>query len=524
MRSLLKRLCPLCIVLLMSVVCSGCTSGQDGAAAITIVEESYDHSSKNAFYPRPSFTGEGSRQDVLTVNMEDGLFFCFTTDTAQADDFINAQRTLLYFLADHGVEAGKLTYYATDYDDSFSDSGKKAAYIALSSVRTYQQVLVTLQSLWGDYTDYGYVYAMANAIAVQLRWQTDGIEPVEKTSLDAFFSETPAAICLLYPCFSTKFASEETVNCCKTLSSRLFEEIDLSAVLAVPIEVQLDDYYILVGTYAEEISVPFIRQTCGYAYYGEYLPLRILTSYAQLMVDNDYLDFNSDLYGDYFSDYESIFKTANTIDAEIIAAVESFDLETEAGILSINWLSGDSAIRKFGKELANYFEASLQEVYVTTIQGYLHEYYHHIEHLLSSDLGECWQSQAFCEIGRAHSQYAQYAMETPFTQREQMIELFTSCTGRSYQPGLDDYYEAYDILCYIAGEYELDYYAGGNAINSFNRYLINLYGENTVCDLMLSPETAEDITGKTWDELEAEWKQYIRNKYVGVEIPDWVNN
>ena len=78
-------------------------------------------------------------------------------------------------------------------------------------------------------------------------------------------------------------------------------------------------------------------------------------------------------------------------------------------------------------------------------------------------------------------------------------------------------------MCYATNEYELDYYNGRNAINSFTNYLIDLYGEDAIFNLMLFPETVWDITAKNWEELEAEWKQHIHDKYAGVEIPEWIS-
>lgn len=511
------------ILALTSII--GCTSVEHDDAelpTIVVIDEHYDYSTKKALYSRPALISQGARRDALKATTEDGVFFCFTDSTDQADDFINAQRTLLLFLQNKGVEPQKLKYVATDYDDSFSDSSKNTAYIAFSSIRTYRQVLVTLHALWEDYTDYGYVYAMSNAIADHLGWQTDTFEPVERTAMDAFFSENPGAINLLYPGFTTIFASEEIANYSKALSVSIFDDIDWCAALEKSIDVQLDDYYALVSRYAEKIGVPFTRQTCGYAYRGEFLPLCIKTRYAQLIIDRNYSDYYSDMYGGYFSDYVSVYQTANIIDRETTEAVEYFGLEDSAGIISINWFSGESAKAQFGKPLVNHYNPYVQEVNVTTINGYLHEYYHHIEHLMNPNLGECWQSQAFCEIGRSHSQHSLYSVEKPMTEIKQWIDLFYSCTGRSYQPGVDDYFESYDIMCYVTNEFELDYYNGRNAINSFTHYLIDLYGENAIFNLMLFPETVGDVTGKEWDELETEWISSVGNKFEGVEIPEWV--
>lgn len=515
------------LALFALAACSPNRPSDMASTPVLPIEESYEYTVKNsALHRRPAFVQTFPHQESLTVRLDDGMFVCVTTESAVADDFINAQRTLLRFLRDRGVETRSLQYYAVDYDDSFSDSGEDKAYIALSSTKSDRQVLVTLQALWGDFTEYGYVYALANAIAEQLRWQTEPVSPIERASMDAFFSENPAAINLLYPSFTVKYASEETVKNCKALSTRLLEKIDWSAALALPVDEQLEHYYALVSGYAKEISAPFTRQTCGYAYYGANLPLRILTTYAQLFVDNDYLDINESIYGDYFSHYDAIYETANIIDREITEAVEHFGLENEAGVISMEWMSGDTAAKKFGKRLANYCDPRVRKIYLTTIQGYLHEYYHHIEILLNPDRAPgsplFWQSQAFCEIGRSHSYHAQYDLHRLFNDDKKWEDLFYTCAGHANEMGENDFFEAYDIFCYVTDYYELDYYNGRNGLNSFNRYLIERYGEDAVYDIMLFPETISDVTGKTWEELEEEWVQHIRNKYTDVDIPDWV--
>lgn len=525
MKNNLRRICIIFLILIMIAVC-GCKSAQESnsiAPSLAPVEEVYDYSAQNAFYSRPAFTNQGTRRDVLKASTEDGLFFCFTEDTALADDFINAQRTLLQFLKSNGVALRELSYFATDYDDSFSDSDEDDAFIALSAAKTYRQILVTLQALWGDYTDYGYIYALSNAIADELGWQTDSHSTVEHSDLNTFFTNNPDAIHLLYPSFSLSFASEETVNNCKSLSIYLFKKIAWNSVLEKPIDIQLDDYRTFIANYAGELGISFTRHACGYAYSGEYLPLRILTTYAQLIIDQNYFDYYTN-NGQYFDDYVSIYQTASVIDQEISDAVSYFDLEDRAGTISINWLSAESAEIKHGKQLVNFYKPALQEVTVTTITAYLHEYYHHLEHLLNPTLGQCWQQQAFCEIGRSHSVYSLQMLERAFTQDENWANLFIQCTGRNYQANVNDYFETYDILCYVTNEFELDYYTGRNGINSFIHYLIDLCGEDVVYQVMLFPETVHEYTEKTWDELEADWKDHIQDKFKDIAIPEWVES
>jgi hypothetical protein len=58
---------------------------------------------------------------------------------------------------------------------------------------------------------------------------------------------------------------------------------------------------------------------------------------------------------------------------------------------------------------------------------------------------------------------------------------------------------------------------------SFNRYLTDIYGLDSVYDMMIQPDTVEDTTGKTWETLILEWETHIRNKYSGKVIPDWLD-
>lgn len=503
----------------------GCGTNNSALTPVTPVEESYEFTEKNQVYTRPAMTSEERRLDSLTLTLDDGFYFCITTDAEKATEFINAQRTLLQFLSDSGVETGKLRYYAVDYDDSFSDSESNKAYIALSHVKSYRQVLVTLQTLWGDYTDYGYVFHVANAIAAHLGWQTATVEAVEQSTLDTFFAENPDALNLVYPCFTTTYADKETVRNCYALSSRFFEKINLREALTKPIDEQVNDFRALVDTYAQEISVTFDRQKNGYAYFGEYLPLKILTTYTKHIVDRGYEDSTSPAYeaiGDYsfvyFSDYQSIFEIVNLMDKEIAGAVEYFDLEDKIGVVTFNWLSEESSIKRSGRAVNNYYNSTAQAVYLTTIDAYLHEYAHHLQHLINPNIGECWQEQAFSEIVRSHTHHGQHQVETQFTLVEDFAELFYNCTGHNYQAGVDDYFEAFDILCFIMGEWDLDYLNGKNGINSISHYLIDLYGEETVYQLMLFPDTVQTVTGKTWDEHKEEWYQHMQDKFADFDL------
>ncbi len=502
----------LCIVFL-TMMLSGCRWDK--------LLSTYKYSTESKNFIQPAAVDGWVKKDAITTSTNDGIFYCFTNDTEKADDFISTQRTLLRFLRDCGAKIDKMEYYGTDYGYSFSESSDKAVYVALSDMRSWQQVLITLQTIWGDYTEYGYVYAMANAIAEELGWRIDPAPSVSIASLDTFFIENPDVINLLYPTFTTKLASEETVNNSKALAIHLFKNIQWREAIAKSVKDQLDDYYSLVSTYAQDISVPFNRQTCGYAYYGDNVKLRIMTTYAELIIDGNYRDTVESLFGDYWTTYSSIYVTANTINEEITTAVKNFGLEDKAGRIKIIWLDSekDSTKNYIGSGTDGVYYSSTHIAYITSIRPYLHEYHHHIEYLLTNRNASTWQSQAFCEIGSSHSYYKQLVVENTFGRNEEGSKLFYSFTGRTFQSGQDDFFEAWDILCYINDYYQLSYLTGAQSQNSFSRYLIDLYGEKEVYNLMLFPDTIEETTGKTWEQLASEWEKHIRSKYEGIQTP-----
>ena len=151
------------IIFALVMLLSACAA-ETPLAGVTPIEETYEYTATSRVYDHPAMLTVSRPVEYLSLTIDDGWFFCVTADTATADEFVNAQRTLLQFLRDSGVETPKLNYFAMDTDDSFSESDKKRAHLSLSDAKSDQQVLITLQTLWGDYTDYGYLYAVSNAI------------------------------------------------------------------------------------------------------------------------------------------------------------------------------------------------------------------------------------------------------------------------------------------------------------------------------------------------------------------------
>ncbi|MBP3378449.1 MAG: hypothetical protein J6L96_06850 [Clostridia bacterium] len=502
---------------------------------VITIDETYSYSTKSGYYLYPSLVDNWVLRDALKTETDNGTFFCFTADKDVADDFVNSERTLLGFLGECGMPTEGITAHGTDYGFSFSESDKGEVYISISHMNTWQQVLATLGALWGDYTDYGYIYAMSNAIAAHLGWEADNIMDIADELLPAYFIENPDALNLQYPCFTEEFADSDTVNYSKALSVKIMNKLDWHAMLAQPIDTQLNEYFDLVAAYANESGIEFERTCIGYAYYSESVPLRIMTTYAEMLIDDEFAISYAAQYGDevsgrndesiyFFGNWGAIYRTSEILDSEMSEAVEYFGLQEQAGVVEIKWLTGESAILLYDKPLANFYNSVNQKITLTIMNAFLHEYYHHLEHLLNPYLGAVWQSQAFCELGHINSYFTRQLIKDMVLTTPELNEIFEEYTGHTYADEYADYYETYDILTYIYDDFDpTDYYYGRNPMISFNRYLTDIYGLDSVYDMMIQPDTIEDATGKTWETLILEWETHIRNKYAGKEIPDWLD-
>lgn len=491
-------------------------------APLPPIEESYKYTTKSGYYLWPSMLDGTVERKVLIATTDDGTFYCMTTDKNQANDFIVAQRTLLRFLGQKGMQVSALKYYATDYDDSFSKSGDGAAYIAFSAVRSWQQVLVTLQTLLGDYTDYGYVWALSNAIAGEMGWTTSAAATVDQAAMDAFFAAEPAAVNLLYPNFTTLYASQQSVDCCQALAASLMKTMDWHATMAKPVEQQLESWYGLVTSYANSIAVSFNRQGIGYAYYSQRIPLRIMTQYAEHYVDAAFYDASS-IHGDIFYNVEKIYETAHTFDQEISNVVARLDLKEAVGVLPIYWISGENAAQRFNPNFKLRYVSGRDGMYVSYPSLYMNGYYQHILAKADINLGRSWQSNALGELLRSESAFAQSGYASSFRDDERLAALFYKCTGHYYGEGTRDYFVVMDILCYVDGLFALnpsDPLAGATSIAG---YLVKNYGEAETHLMLLGILDVKRATSKTWDELIVEWEQHIRATYAHVDVSEWAN-
>ena len=116
----------------------------------------------------PSMVVNYAEREVYKADSSYGTMYVFSAFVDEAERFVSLQTVLLDYLHSFGIISSDKSYIATDYDGSFSIGSRKEVYISLNDMGTWRHVLSTLQGMWGDYTDYGYLYAVSNGICAEL--------------------------------------------------------------------------------------------------------------------------------------------------------------------------------------------------------------------------------------------------------------------------------------------------------------------------------------------------------------------
>ena len=459
----------------------------------------------------PSMVVNYAEREVYKADSSYGAMYVFSAFVDEAERFVSLQTVLLDYLHSFGIISSDKSYIATDYDGSFSIGSRKEVYISLNDMGTWRQVLSTLQGMWGDYTDYGYLYAVSNGICAELGWLTDDISPVSMETLDDFFQRNSYCLALLYPSFTERYASTETVACCKTLSNQLLVQADWHNLIAQDVDAQLLAFRDLIGEYALSLGVIHERQEQAYSFYAEQIPLRIKTDYAEMCVEEGYIEPYAYIFGNYFADDVAIYQTAAELTSEMADAVSYMELEGKVEPVTINWMSQKSGLEKYG---GTYFRVknhwTIKTVNVGTIYFVMHGYYRHLEHMITGTTSSKWQSLAFAEFGNFRHKYARMQYDYFGTKQAEYVQLFQQHMGRECIADSDDCLIMLDILAYINGS------KVGDAASSVScaRYLMEQLGEKTVMELLLNPKQVEAVADRNWTSIEKEWKQHLEDFFA----------
>ncbi len=497
----------------------------DPNPSISFIEPptTYEFTTKQTYMWEPGFLtlSMSSTQmiNVLYCNNESMQFFINTDNENQANSVVYNELRLInylkYLFQDENIPFPN-KIYVDELSACVSESSASRLLLNFNSIGTYRQVLATLQVIYGDYFNYGYLYALSNYIANELDWETDVIERIENDKLVDFFSSNVNALDLTYPVFTEKYASNESVKYCKALSTILFNGINNNNLLKKSVAEQENAFYDAIEQFATQNSIFHNMTSLAFAFHGDTCPLKIRASnFEMYLSDGNFIDYGN--YTTDYSDYDNIIHTINNLDSEIDLLLEMFLLKNIATPATVYMYSTEACQAIHFTEYKNYCYSNVGEVHVTLIHAFLHEYAHYVEHLLNSQSQDqkLWQSQAFAELCGTYSFYSQrwyYILAT----KSEATELYNTYYDKEPVLGRDLSFMMEDMFCHAYDNYTPDYLSGRDQINSFSNYLCEIYGEAKIMRLMLFPDTVQEITGKDWETLRSEWELTIKNRFANI--------
>lgn len=393
----------------------------------------------------------------------------------------------------------------------------------ISDLKTYKQILLTLQTIYGDFTNYGLLFGLSNTIAEELKFSTDNPK-VSNDELTAFWNDNYNNFLsdLTYPCFITPYCDEENIDIIKR-TANLFTDyiygidgsISLKELLSAnctdfesAFKEQMNGWFSSIGgsmkLIVKKVQIAF---TVG----GTSYPLVIKTLRAIYCIKDSFSELYKWIYQkDFFKDdYQTLVSTLLILESEMSEAdrklkVEGYDYGQYKVVLEEVSSLADSYAYYYGRN---------SKTCSASITALMHEYIHHLTKMYG---GGSWQHELIAAAMGSFNYYAKifyFNIYTILAPENPLYDIaFELHTGREYSY-FDDIFITVDIFAYLDERYELTVKAG-TALTSFSTYLIKEYGEETFIKFLTTNRyNPQAITGKIWNEMQADWIAWLESEY-----------
>lgn len=417
------------------------------------------------------------------------------------------------------TEVSGYTFYILEEYPARSDSENKSAFFGMDEKGTYKQALGTVLAVLGDFTNYGYAYALADCLAAKLCWERD----IASESDYSVFTAEPEMLNLNYACFSELSSSSEETEAAKSLSIEIF------ASLKNPFGGE-DEFIAAIKEKATELGIEDFKPSyIRFAYAGESCPMRIRTKHLDMMRESSYYEdvFVKEGYvpEEWTATISTLLSKLEEIDGELSRIRSLF--KTEDNRLVPTYLKDEISYTADGAELWGLFRPTKLDLQVRGAEIIVHEYVHYLFQICADYNGsfgiddgtnpylEPWHGEAIAYYFGAKQVYDLFVFHfgsSAFTGYEEVV-------GHPLEE-YADIAEYYDAMFHAS--YRLDPKQtpksftndrDGDTI-SFGGYVARTYGEQTFVDIMLHPSKCHELTGKTFAQIEDDWEEYIMHGVV----------
>lgn len=433
----------------------------------------------------------------LAVTSLNGCTYRFDPGIPEAEraEYIRIHQEILGILPSYSLDGNGLEWYVLQNIVSHADSGC-TAYADLAMQKNTEQVLLILRAICGEYTNYGYLYALAADAAATLGWcEKEAVLPDV-----SIFRENPDLLNLVYPCFTEPYADEKQQKACRDLAVYLYD----TAETAICNEM---DFRKAVLAFAEENNLAFIPTRLEFSHGTSDCPLKIRTSWLQIYLDSEYEGSctlsEESMAADPLFHLTPMIGFLESVDDRLTELRELFAC-TDTALLPVYMQPVHQIFSATGKNYGgmyypcggnSYVEAS--SIYVLT-----HEYVHYLDDLTGTG-DDSWCGEVLAVYYQKDMTYLSRCVSAGFG-ASITIEWLTEIIGQPYDSVEDEILFQHIMTAHEENpRYSLISLYNGRL--SFGDYFIQTYGEPVFIDCMLQPEKTILHTGFTMDEIVEQW-------------------
>lgn len=430
-----------------------------------------------------------------------------TIEEKDRNIFITNQEKLSDFLGKQGVSTQGLIFRVLKNYPNRTESENRVGYYSTTTELGWEQVLTTLQLCYGDYTNYGYLYALANHVAGQLKGDKEETSALSET----IFRDDPSLLNLVFPCFSEKYSDAQTVKSSKALSVKLLAQTQNIWSEA--------DFLKQREAYAQSQEIDFAPTYMTFAYNGASCPLKLTNQHMEVFFDHTFIASNefldSHIPVDYTHGVKGLVHTFTWLDEQLGELCHRLgaDMQERLSVQMMAELPQGYYSPYFKTGGLYTVHGEEIKIFATTVTVLAHEYTHHVYKTLCGpdDPGyQQWYNECVAYYFTLGHQY-EYRVNVIKYKDPSYADRIKETLGEPYDEP-SDYIKFLRVVWRAENEnYLYSLKTTHDLCCAFGEYFVRTYGEKNFVNSMLHSSKVKELTGKTMDQIVNDWVEDMRD-------------
>ena len=484
----MKKALLICVLVLAALLFCAC--GNDAAKEELPV---YEYTDVYVRFMEPCASGYLMQKNVPQTEAGGHLYrFEPSIPEERRSEFIGEQEKLCALLDRNGISTDGLCFFVLEDYPNRTECNNGTAYFGLGNAKSWEQVLTTVQLALGDYTNYGYLYALSDRLAEELSWRRDEI-----AETDAELSDD-SLLNLVYPCFDENYTAQEDIAVCKSLS------VELLAASEDPWSEE--SFLQTIRNRAAETGIDLQPTYIGFAYNGKSCPLKVRTRYLEVFKTDEFTENSSYTAGyyseDFFSSPGSMIRAFSFLDENLNKLSETFGVE-DPSLLPV--FMRDYAANTPYFEAGGIYRQDKDGGYVISLDltNLPHEYVHYLYYLSGGTADPGYKSW-INEVAACYYTYPRlYELSHIDYENSHQLSLVKKTIGEPYDEPTDYIRLIRTLFRNNDNEYPYKYYVitAYDLREAFGEYFVRTYGEECFIEWLKAPSKVKKLTGRTVDEI-----------------------